>query len=293
MKQKMILYFFVFFTFFNLYGSEIYKNKEIGGSVENLIFYYGGVSYLKNYSAIFINPAGIVDESKSWVYFSHCNWIMDFKMESLNAGYSLNKFFTLGFYMNYFYTTKFSEIDKFGDVVGNINYYEIESGILSSINLKSFNFGINFKFLNRNITENNSSFNIDIGLKIPVILKRLSIGVNIKNMLSGNYKTGNRVERIKLENIYGISYKLSPNFAILFGSNFTSQNSFGLNLKLGKKFETYFGYNLGDRNYWGIGLSYNVGMDKDKRVIDIGFSQITKVKDDFDTILKIGFLYEI
>ena len=270
----------------------LYDYLDFSGSVKSFILQNSGVSIISGPSSSLINPAGLAGYNKNWVSVSHLNWIFDFKLEYLEAGYSLNKNITFAGYIDYFTTKSFDFINKAGEKESSLHYYDLLAGIAAGIKLGKFNFGINTKILHTEIKYSGTGFSSDIGMKYPYSGKKLNFGICIKNLISKKVILDKSGNQMKIHVLGGINYRLSEVINISMSLRSDSQYNVSTSLNIKEQFELYSGYSFGNMDSWGLGMSYSFLSPQSIKTFELGILKPTNDLDVTDFPLRIGFKYE-
>ncbi len=122
-----------------------------------------------NNSVIF-NPAGLFSIKNTEVFFSHFISFADTNYDYVSFLLPLDHGKATAFSLFCHYTTSFKEYNELGDIVGNIDYYEIEGIASYSQNiLNSISAGGNLKvFTSRLSAYSKNGICVDAGIKIKI-----------------------------------------------------------------------------------------------------------------------------
>lgn len=159
-------------------------------------------------SALYFNPAGLVQMNTTGFSFTHNSWLSDINIEYIAGKYKLGSFGHIASGLN---ITTMGELEGY-DIFGNptekftasskILYITYAKSIISKISA-----GVNFKYLNDNIEDRSSNaITADVGLLINDIpLKNLNLGFSLSNIF-GSMKFTNTEEKLPLIARAGICY---------------------------------------------------------------------------------------
>ncbi len=270
----------------------LYDHLDFSGNIESFILQNSSMSIISGPSSPLINPAGLAGYNRNWISGSHLNWIFDFKLEYLEAGYSLNKNITFAGYINYLTTKSFDIINKDGEKESSLHYYDLLGGIAAGIKLGKFNFGINTKILHTEIKYSGTGFSSDIGMKYPYSGKKLNFGICIKNLISKKVILDKSGNQMKTQVLGGIGYELFEVLNISISLRSDSQYNAGTSLDINKQFELYSGYGFGNIKSWGFGIKYDFLSPESIKTVELGILNPINELDEADFPLRIGFKYE-
>lgn len=288
MKRLMILV--VFLITINLYGA--YEYIDFGSTPEALVLQSASASSICGPSAVAINPAALGGSNKNWASVSYLNWIFDSSLESIEGGYSLNRYITFSAFLSYFSIKDFDLIDEFGDKISSIKYYDVFGLVGSGINIGSVDIGFNVKIFGTKLKYSGSGFSSDIGIRIPHNIKKFRASIVIKDLISDMPKLGKSGDSIPVKIILGTEYKLSRVINLLLSYRTDNQVNFGSNFNFSKKFRVSFGYGVGVINSWGIGMEYSFISESSAKIIELGILKPVTDMEDIDFPINLGFRYE-
>lgn len=195
---------------------------ELGAHPRAIGFGEAFVAISDDVSAIYYNPAGLIQLKKHEITLTHMNRIVDIRSFDLAYAQPLKDLgaFGIALYLLYTKDSARDEItgNKTGDFMSYNSYFII--GYAKEI-INDLSIGLNTKVIYNQLQDYKSS---NIAFDIATLYKagpKLKIGVNLQNIEAG-LKFTDEIETLPLNFKTGVSYKvLNPRLTVAFGINKT------------------------------------------------------------------------
>jgi len=230
------------------------------------------VALADDISAIYWNPAGLVQLTRQEVGFTYNKWFEDIGYNFLGYSYPLNKSI-LALSVYYLGGGNIEGSDGGGNPTSEFSMYDLAFAFSYSRKLISgLSAGLNFKFITEKLEdETGNAFAFDFGALYKTGIQNLDLGLNVQNI-------GTRIKFIKesaslpLSLKFGLAYRLFPGNPLTLTidvnklSNKSGYFCLGaecwitdyLALRIGSKFDP----DVRDRIRFGLGLKgKNLGLD--------------------------------
>jgi len=274
------------------------------------------VALADDISAIYWNPAGLVQLRRQGMGFTYNKWFEDIGYHFFGYAHLLNdSVFAASFY--YLGAENIEGIDYANNPTGEFNVYDLAVAFSYSRKMTDkLSVGLNFKFIREKLEDEvANAFALDLGALYKTGINNLSLGLNIQNI-------GTKIKFIKesaslpLNYKFGLAYKLFPVYPVIltldfnklvnkdiyFGSGAECWIGDYVAVRIGQKFDL----NIEDELRFGLGLMVeNLRLDYsytphkilgDTHQFSIGFyfgkPKIEKVKIYKERKARIASLYE-
>ncbi len=157
----------------------------------------GAFSALSNDgSAMFWNPAGLVNAADKTVMFEHVTYFADISYDAVGGSYRVNDTFTLGAFALAMGSgdMEVTTVEQPNGTGENFNVTNIMTGVSVAMNLTDkFAFGTNIKYIREDLdTEIASNFAIDVGVMYDTQWNSIRLAMAVRNFgpemqLDGGY----------------------------------------------------------------------------------------------------------
>ncbi|MCJ7645688.1 PorV/PorQ family protein [bacterium] len=222
------------------------------------------VALADDISAIYWNPAGLVQLGQPEVGFTYNKWFEDIGYHFFGYSHPLNdSIFALSLY--YLGEGDIEGSDDAGNPTGEFSVYDLAFALSYGRKLTDrLSAGLNFKFIREKLEEEDANaFAFDLGALYKTGIDNLDLGLNIQNI-------GPRIKFVKesaslpLNWKFGLAYKLFPSNPLILTLDFNKLNNKGIYFGLGAecwivdylavRIGSKFDPDIRDRIRFGLGL---------------------------------------
>ena len=240
---------------------------KIGVGARPLAMGEAYVALADDISAIYWNPAGLVQIEEPEVGFTYNRWFEDIGYHFFGYSHPIDDS-VLAFSIYYLGGGDIDGSDAGGIPTGNVSAYDLALAFSYSRKLvKGLSGGLNFKFIKEKLDDEvANALAIDLGALYKTGVENLNVGFNIQNI-------GTRIKFIKesaslpLNFRFGLAYKLFPTNPLTLTLDFNKLNNESIYLGLGAEcwITDYASVRIGgkfdpdvkDRVRFGLGLKRN------------------------------------
>ena len=237
---------------------------KIGVGARPLALGEAYVALADDISAIYWNPAGLVQLRRPEVGFTYNKWFEDIGYHFFGYSYPLNdSIFALSVY--YLGGGDIEGNDDAGNATGEFSVYDLAFAFSHSRKLNDkLSAGVNFKFIREKLEdESANAFAFDLGVLYKTGIHNLDLGLNIQN-IGTKIKFIEESASLPLNCKFGLAYKLSRSYPLIFALDFNKLENrdiyFGagaecwisdyLVVRIGRKFDS----EIDDKLRFGLGL---------------------------------------
>ena len=229
-------------------------------------------AYVDNPSALFYNPAGLVNIESFNLFFMHNEWLLDMNHEYVAAGFGSKDIGTFGLSFNYWGSGEIQGITIRGDTIPGYLFsassWSMNFGYGKAFG--KFAFGLGFKFIGEtNESLSTSAYAGDIGGMYDLPITGLKIGGSVSN-LGTNLKLDQETYSLPILGRSGWRYDykfigvtqdfiFSENFGVAIGVEYRIREILALRLgyRTGSNTEGFSNLRAGLGVYFkGFGLDY-------------------------------------
>jgi len=237
---------------------------KIGVGARALALGEAYVAVADDITAIYWNPAGLVQLTQPEAGFTYNEWFEDIGYHFFGYSHPLNSS-NLAFSVYYLGGGDVQSMDAVGNPTGEFSVYDLALAFSYSRKLvKGLSAGLNFKFIKEKLDDRvGNAFAFDLAALYKTGIDNLDLGLNIQNI-------GTRIEFIResaslpLNFRFGMAYKLFPHNPLTLALDFNKLKNegayFGIGaecwitdyaaLRIGSKFDP----DIKDRIRFGLGF---------------------------------------
>lgn len=240
MKKILILSLILLFSFsprasLSVASSTVLDFLKIGVGARPLALGEAYVALADDISAIYWNPAGLVQLERPEVGFTYNKWFEDIGYHFFGYGHPL-KDSNLAFSIYYLGGGDIMGSDVAGNPTGEFSVYDLALAFSYSRKLvKGFSAGMNFKFIKEKLEDEvGNAFAFDLAGLYKTGIDNLQVGLNIQNIGTG-IKFIKESASLPLNLRFGLAYKLFPSNPLTLALDFNKLENEGAYLGLGSE----------------------------------------------------------
>ncbi|MBN1898286.1 MAG: hypothetical protein JW827_05885 [Spirochaetes bacterium] len=262
-------------------------NSRVYGSAESILVEKNDLNNLD------IFPASLATLDHPALSIGYLKWSDWLSIMRLAYAQNLSSFGVLGGSVNLASLKEVNNYDRYGNLLGHVKNSDVLINLGLGKDLSFLATGINLKYLNMNLDENNKNF---LGLGVSVLLPLNFKGINIDK--KHNFKAGISLQNLGLLKLdHDTSYPLSfyggfsyeflkiSDILIKIGSTFTHITKYSHNY-----ISAGYELNYNDLLFFRNGF-YLLKRDIDRMAFGVGIRADQRLKKDFlkDTIFEIDY----
>ncbi|MFB0564041.1 MAG: PorV/PorQ family protein [Candidatus Lokiarchaeia archaeon] len=226
-------------------------------------------------SAIYWNPAGLVQLERKEITAMHNEWIQGIRRESIVYAHPIKELLTLGVGITYLYTSGLIKRDIYGNELGETfgAYGGVTTFSGSKMLCENVSIGVNLKIIQEGIEARKATaFALDIGVLYK--LSKLRLGAVIQN-LGTKVKFEEKSFALPLDLKAGLAYKALEHLILATDIDLPLDNE--INLRVGAEYQLAdllslrLGFKTSQAKNTGVGISGGLGFRFKDYQLDYGF----------------------